>query len=347
MNIDKITPVLWENNKVRLIDQTKLPVNYELIHCDDYKQIITAIKTMQVRGAPAIGIAGAMGVALGAQQISSENFDEFYLSLKKIADELNATRPTAVNLSWAINRMTEHAKKISEKKIDKIKKSLIEESIKIYEEDLEMSKSIGKNGSALIKDGMTILTHCNAGGLAVSGYGTALAVIYSAASQGKKIKVYADETRPLLQGARLTAFELILNDIDTTVICDNMAGWLMKNNKIDCIIVGADRIAANGDTANKIGTYSLSVLAKHHNIPMYVAAPSSTLDLSLKNGDLIPIEERNYLEVVEPFNVRIAPYDVKVYNPAFDVTPAENISAIITEKKVFFYPYQNNLSECK
>lgn len=345
MNTEKITPVLWENNKVRIIDQTKLPVNYELIHCDDYSQIITAIKTMQVRGAPAIGIAGAMGMALGAQKIESENFEDFFSSLKKIGDEINSSRPTAVNLSWAISRMLEFAQKIKDKKTDKIKKALIEESEKIFQEDLEMSKSIGKNGAALIKDGMTVLTHCNAGGLCASGYGTALAVIYAAASQGKKIKVYADETRPLLQGARLTAYELTLNEIDTTVICDNMAGWLMKNNKIDCIIVGADRIAANGDAANKIGTYSLSVLAKHHNIPMYIAAPSSTLDLSLKTGDLIPIEERNYLEVVEPFNTRIAPYDVKVFNPAFDVTPAENISAIITEKKVFFYPFINNLSD--
>ncbi|HPP87807.1 MAG TPA: S-methyl-5-thioribose-1-phosphate isomerase, partial [bacterium] len=254
MNIDRITPVKWENGLVKLIDQTKLPIVYENIYCKDYQAIIAAIKTMQVRGAPAIGIAGAMAVSLAAQNIAAENFDEFYNQLKIAADEISAARPTAVNLSWAVNRMIKFAQNNKNKSIEQLKKLLIKESIAIYEEDLEMSKKIGKNGAALIKDGMTILTHCNAGGLATSGYGTALAVIYTAAEQSKKIKVYADETRPLLQGSRLTAYELVENGIDTTLICDNMAGWLMSQGKIDCVIVGADRIAANGDTANKIGT---------------------------------------------------------------------------------------------
>ncbi len=344
MNIDRITPVKWENGLVKLIDQTKLPIVYENIYCKDYQAIIAAIKTMQVRGAPAIGIAGAMAVSLAAQNIAAENFDEFYNQLKIAADEISAARPTAVNLSWAVNRMIKFAQNNKNKSIEQLKKLLIKESIAIYEEDLEMSKKIGKNGAALIKDGMTILTHCNAGGLATSGYGTALAVIYTAAEQSKKIKVYADETRPLLQGSRLTAYELVENGIDTTLICDNMAGWLMSQGKIDCVIVGADRIAANGDTANKIGTYSLSILAKYHNIPMYIAAPSSTLDLSIKNGSMIPIEERSVDEVIRPFNVQIAPQNVKVFNPAFDVTPAENITAIITEKKVYFYPFVDKLN---
>ena len=343
MNIEKITPVFWKNNKVCMIDQTKLPVNYEIIECGDYMAVANAIKTMQVRGAPAIGIAGAMGLAVGALSIQADTFENFFSELKKISSELNSTRPTAVNLSWALNRIVKFVEERKTISIDKLKALIIEESIKIYTEDLEMSRQIGRNGASLIKDGMTILTHCNAGGLATSGYGSALALIYAAA-ETKKIKVYADETRPLLQGSRLTAFELMENDIDVTLISDNMAGWLMRQNKINCIIVGADRIAANGDTANKIGTYSLSVLAKHHNIPLYIAAPSSTLDLNIRSGSEIIIEERAADEVRKPFGLQIAPENVKVYNPAFDVTPAENISAIITEKKIHLFPYINSLN---
>jgi len=339
MNIDKITPVKWENGRVRLIDQTKLPAEYKIIYCTEYQEIAEAIKTMVVRGAPAIGIAGAMGLALAAQKIETSDFNEFLEKLTIASNHINSTRPTAINLSWALNRVLTKVKSLKEKSITKIKKEIIDEGIRIYEEDLEMSKSIGKNGAALIKDGMTILTHCNAGGLATSGYGTALALIYAATEQGKKIKVYADETRPLLQGARLTAFELLENGIDVTVIADNMAGWLMYNKKIDFIVTGADRIAANGDSANKIGTYSLSVLAKHHNIPFYIAAPSSTLDLSIPNGSKIPIEERSAEEIISPYKIKFAPENVKVFNPAFDVTPAENISGIITEKKIYFYPF--------
>ncbi len=342
MNIEKITPVYWKNNKVCIIDQTKLPVKYEIIETDDYKVVATAIKTLQVRGAPAIGIAGAMGLAAAALKLKAASFSEFFEDLKKIAAELNATRPTAVNLSWGLNRILKFAEKNSTLPLQNLSAKIIEESINIFNEDLEMSKKIGINGSSLIKDGYTILTHCNAGGLCASGYGTALALIYEAAKT-KTIKVYADETRPLLQGARLTAYELNENDIDVTLICDNMAGWLMKQKKIDCIIVGADRIAANGDAANKIGTYSLSVLAKYHNIPMYIAAPSSTLDLSTKDGSQIIIEERNPNEVRQMYGVQTAPENIKVYNPAFDVTPAENISAIITEKQIHFYPYSKSL----
>ena len=342
MNIEKITPVFWKNNKVHMIDQTKLPIKYEIIECGDYKAVAEAIKTMQVRGAPAIGIAGAMGLAVGALSIKTENIDAFIKELKIIADELNSTRPTAVNLSWALNRTLKFAENNKRKGTEKLKELIIEESIKIYKEDLEMSKQMGRNGEVLIKDGMTILTHCNAGGLATSGYGSALSLIY-AASETKKIKVYADETRPLLQGARLTAYELVENGIDVTLISDNMAGWLMRQNKIDCIIVGADRIASNGDAANKIGTYSLSVLAKHHNIPLYIVAPSSTLDMNMKSGEEIIIEERSADEVRKPFGLQIAPTNVKVYNPAFDVTPAENISAIITEKRIHYFPYTESL----
>ncbi|MDN3512842.1 MAG: S-methyl-5-thioribose-1-phosphate isomerase [Candidatus Brocadia sp.] len=336
----------WEgdvNGRIRLIDQTLLPTELKFVYCDDIKSIWHAIKTLMVRGAPAIGIAAAMGVVLGIKDIHEKNTDAFLEELKQVASYLRTARPTAVNLFWGIDRMERVAQANKNKPVQEVKEALLHEAIKIHNEDKVVCRQIGENGVGLIKDGNGILTHCNAGGLATADYGTALAVLFKAKEQGMHIKVYADETRPLLQGARLTAWELMHAGIDVTLICDSMAAHVMKQGKVQCVIVGADRIAANGDTANKIGTYGVSILAKDHGIPFYIAAPVSTFDLSIKSGDDIPIEERSPEEITNGFGKRTAPEGIKVFNPAFDVTPAKNITAIITEKGVITKPFTENI----
>ncbi len=331
-----VPTVEWKDGTVRLLDQSRLPGSVEFLECRDYQAVAKAIKELRVRGAPAIGVAAAMGIALGAQSVSVSGYDEFAKAISAICDQLAATRPTAVNLFWAIERMKRKLAKLRGRPVTEIKRELIEEAQRIRDEDVALCQAIGRHGSALIKDGQTILTHCNAGALATAGYGTALGVIRAAWEQGKKIRVVADETRPVLQGARLTVWELMQDHIPVTLITDNMAGALMRQGKVHLCVVGADRIAANGDVANKIGTYSVAVLAKAHGIPFYVAAPSSTIDLATQSGDQIPIEQRNPHEVLSIHGSHlIAPAGVEVLNPAFDVTPAEYITAIITERGVF------------
>ena len=336
----------WEggvNGRIRLIDQTLLPNELKYVYCEDIKSIWHAIKTLMVRGAPAIGIAGAMGVVLGIKEIQAKDTDVFLKELKRVTNYLGSSRPTAVNLFWGLARMERIAQENNGKSVQEIKEILLQEAIKVENEDKAICRQIGENGAGLIKENNGVLTHCNAGGLATADYGTALAVMFKAKEQGKRFKVFADETRPLLQGSRLTAWELMQAGIDVTLICDNMAAHVMKLGKVQCVIVGADRIAANGDTANKIGTYGVSILAKEHGIPFYVAAPVSTFDLSIKSGNDIPIEERSPEEVTNGFGKRTAPEGVKVFNPAFDVTPAKNIAAIITEKGVIKNPSVENI----
>lgn len=331
-----VPTVEWKNGAVRLLDQSKLPGSVEFLDCRDHQAVADAIRTLKVRGAPAIGVTAAMGVALGAEKINASDYPTFLQAVLKICDELAATRPTAVNLFWAIERIRQKLESLRDHPIPFIKKVLIDESQVILEEDISLCKTMGRHGAELIRNGQTILTHCNAGSLATAGYGTALGVIRAAWEQGKKINVIADETRPVLQGSRLTAWELMQDQIPVTLITDNMAGSLMRQGRIHLCVVGADRIAANGDVANKIGTYSVAVLAKAHNIPFYVAAPYSTIDLTTKSGADIPIEQRNPSEVTTIHGSHpIAPKDVAVYNPAFDVTPAEFITGIITERGVF------------
>ncbi|MDF0651646.1 MAG: S-methyl-5-thioribose-1-phosphate isomerase [Nitrospira sp.] len=331
-----VPTVEWKDGAVRLLDQSRLPEVVEFLECRDYQTVADAIRTLKVRGAPAIGVTAAMAVALGAQVVNTTNYSSFASAVFKICDELAATRPTAVNLFWAIERMRKKLESLRDQPVSAIKQALIMESQVILEEDVTLCKTMGRHGAELIEDGQTVLTHCNAGSLATAGYGTALGVIRAAWEQGKKIKVIADETRPVLQGARLTAWELMQDQIPVTLITDNMAGTLMRQGKIHLCVVGADRIAANGDVANKIGTYSVAVLAKAHNIPFYVAAPYSTIDLNTKSGEDIPIEQRNPSEVTTIHGSHpVAPKDVPVYNPAFDVTPAELITGIITERGVF------------
>ena len=331
-----VPTVEWKDGAVRLLDQSRLPGTIEFLDCRDYQTVAEAIRTLKVRGAPAIGVTAAMGVALGAQAIDAADHASLAAAVYKICDELAATRPTAVNLFWAIERMRRKLESLQAQPVSAIKQALVKESQAILEEDIDLCKTMGSHGAKLISDGETILTHCNAGSLATAGYGTALGVIRSAWDQGKRINVIADETRPVLQGSRLTAWELMQDHIPVTLITDNMAGSLMRQGKIHLCIVGADRIAANGDVANKIGTYSVAVLAKAHNIPFYVAAPYSTIDLNTKSGADIPIEQRNPSEVTTIHGSHpVAPKDVAVYNPAFDVTPAELITGIITERGVF------------
>ncbi|MFH1653415.1 MAG: S-methyl-5-thioribose-1-phosphate isomerase [Pseudomonadota bacterium] len=336
-----IKTISWEDNKVVMLDQRALPAKEVYFTYDNYQDVAQAIKDMVIRGAPAIGVAAAMGVALGISKVAVGNFDTYYDRLCQICDVLAQTRPTAVNLFWAIERMKSVAKNNREKVTKEITNLLIKTATDILKEDIEANYTLGKYGQALIKDGSAILTHCNAGALATGGYGTALGVIYAAHDAGKKIRVYADETRPRLQGAKLTAWELKKHGVDVTVITDNMAASLMKAGKIDGCIVGADRIASNGDTANKIGTYGVAVLAKFHNIPFYVAAPWSTVDMNIKSGDEIPIEERSSDEVTTIGAERLTPDAVKVINPAFDVTPHELITAIITERGIAKAPFFN------
>ena len=331
-----VPTVEWKDGAVRLLDQSRLPEHVEFLDCRDVEAVVQAIRELKVRGAPAIGVTAAMGVALGAQSIAATDYQEFSTALFAICDRLAAARPTAVNLFWAIERMRQKVAALRTESVAALKAALMKESQAILDEDIALCKAMGQHGAALIASGQTVLTHCNAGALATAGYGTALGVIRAAWEQGKKIQVIADETRPVLQGARLTTWELMQDKIPVTLITDNMAGSLMREGKIHLCIVGADRIAANGDVANKIGTYSVAVLAKAHGIPFYVAAPYSTIDLKTKTGAEIPIEQRNPLEVTTIHGSHpVAPNGVAVYNPAFDVTPAELIAGIITERGVF------------
>jgi methylthioribose-1-phosphate isomerase len=333
-------PVIeWKNNKVYMLDQRLLPVEEKMVEHTHYTEVARSIKDMVIRGAPAIGVAAAMGAALGILNVGCSDGAEF----ARIKETLAATRPTAVNLFWALERMEEVFQRYKDD-YDLLKTKMIEEAREIDREDVEINRKIGSNGRGLLKSGQTILTHCNAGALATAGYGTALGVIRAAVEEGKKISVVADETRPYLQGARLTVWELQQDHIPVTLITDNMAGYLMAKGKIDGVIVGADRIASNGDTANKIGTYSVAVLARHHGIPFYVAAPVSTIDFSLDSGEQIPIEERNKDEVIYFRSQRIARDETSVYNPAFDVTPHQLITAIITERQVLFPDFKTAIA---
>jgi methylthioribose-1-phosphate isomerase len=337
-----MNPTEWLGDRIRIIDQTRLPHEEIFLDLDDYHDVVEAIKTLRIRGAPDIGVAAAYGFVVGAQKIEVASKDEFLARLRSVSETLASSRPTAVNLFWALDRMNKVAQSCED--VEQIKAALLEEAKLIDAENDEANRLLSEHGASLIQDGFTILTHCNAGSLATAGYGTALGVIKMAKEQGKAVKVYADETRPLLQGARLTTWELLQDGIPVILITDNMAGHFMKKGEIDCAIVGADRIAANGDVANKIGTYSVAVLAKENNVPFYVAAPVSTIDFSLASGDDIPIEERDPDEVTCVLGVRTAPVNVRAANPAFDVTPHRYVSAIITEKGVHREPYINSLT---
>ncbi len=330
----------WTQNGVVMIDQTRLPHETSYVTCRTYVEVADAIRNMIIRGAPAIGVAAAMGIALGA--LHSENLDR---DMPIIYDTLRNTRPTAVNLFWAIDRMKKIYGEVRHLDLQEIRARLIQEAQTIREEDIAINKAIGWHGAPLVPDHKTVLTHCNAGALATAGFGTALGVVRAAVQMGKKIDVFADETRPFLQGARLTAWELHRDGIDATLITDNMAGHFLKSGQIGCVIVGADRIAANGDVANKIGTYTLAVLAKENNVPFYVAAPLSTLDLTLASGDEIPIEQRAGREVTHLQGVHVAPEGIKVANPAFDVTPNRYVTAIITERGIARAPYLEALRQ--
>jgi len=337
----------WLPNGVNFLDQTKLPLEETYVLATDYKQVATVIRDMIVRGAPAIGVSAAMGFALGVSQSTATDIATLDKEVAEISTTLAETRPTAVNLFWAIDRMRSKHSALAETgtSIPEIKQALIKEAQEMYDEDIAACKSMGAHGAALLPQEGTVLTHCNAGALATCGYGTALGVIRAAVERGHKIDVYADETRPYLQGARLTAWELLHDNIPTTVLCDNMAGSLMRQGKIQAVIVGADRIAANGDTANKIGTYSVAVLAKEHGIPFYVAAPLSTIDVNTPDGDAIPIEQRSATEVTHSNGKQMTPNGAAIQNPAFDATPAKYITAIITEHGVLRAPYEKSIPE--
>jgi methylthioribose-1-phosphate isomerase len=331
-----IPTVEWKDGIVRMLDQTKLPLETVYAECKDYETVARGIKELWVRGAPAIGVSAAMGLALGARQIAADSFDEFWPKFEEICSTMAATRPTAVNLFWAIDRIKKLVQKNKDKDLAAIRDLLVKESQSMIDDDIETNKKIGAYGAEFVSDGDNIITHCNAGSIATAGYGTAEGVMRSAIEDGKKIHVYVDETRPVLQGARLTAWELMQENIPCTLIADNMAGYFLYRDMIDLAIVGADRIARNGDVANKIGTYGLAVLCKEHGIPFYVAAPLSSIDFSIESGADIPIEERDPREVTHVLGkIQIAPDGVTVANPAFDVTPARYITAIITEKGAF------------
>jgi methylthioribose-1-phosphate isomerase len=331
-----VKTIEWVDGKVVMLDQSRLPFEAVFVECTDYMKVAEGIRKLWIRGAPAIGIAAAMGIALGAQDIKAENFDEFMEKLRPVFNEMLSTRPTAVNIQWAVERIKGFLAGRRNEPVNRLKGLLIEEAERILEEDIEVNKAIGRWGAEFIKDGNTILTHCNAGSLATGGYGTATAPMLVAIEQGKKISVIADETRPVLQGARITAWELMQEGIPVTLITDNTAGALMKGGKIDLVIVGTDRTARNGDVANKIGTYTLAVLCKENKIPFYVAAPLSSIDFSISSGKYIPIEERGPEEVTHILGkCQIAPDGINVRNVAFDVTPHKYITAIITEKGAF------------
>lgn len=342
----KIKTIEWKNDLIKLIDQTKLPGKLGYVYIDNLKDLWQAIKTLQVRGAPAIGAAAALGVYIGIRHSKARDFRDFKKELDKVIDYIGSSRPTARNLFWALERMRKAALINRIQPIQILKKQLLDEALSVVSEDMQSCRLLGAYGAKLFKDNDTVLTVCNAGILATIDYGTALGVIYRAREEGKRLKVFACETRPILQGARLTTWELKKNGVDVTLICDNMAATLMKQGKINKVIAGADRIAANGDTANKIGTYNLAVLSHYHKLPFYISAPISTIDLDIKSGTEIPIEERDPLEVTELFFKKpIAAKGVKVYNPAFDVTPGNLISAIITDRGVVRKPYQKNIAK--
>ena len=342
-----VETIQWIDGAVVMIDQTRLPLKEEYVTCRTYQDVANAIRDMTIRGAPAIGVAAAMGVALGVSHAaeSGPGVPALDVQVEEICATLAATRPTAVNLFWAIDRMKRVYATMAGKPIADIRRRLVEEALLVREEDIAICRAIGRNGASLVPDRKTVLTHCNAGALATAGYGTALGVVRAAVEAGKRIDVFADETRPFLQGARLTVWELQQDSIPTTLITDNMAGHFLKSGRIGCVVVGADRIAANGDVANKVGTYSVAVLAKENGVPFFVAAPVSTLDLSLASGDAIPIEQRAADEVTHVFGTRIAPEGTLVENPAFDVTPARYVTAIVTEKGVARAPYEESLKK--
>jgi methylthioribose-1-phosphate isomerase len=342
-----IPTLAWTPEGVRFIDQTKLPLEETYVLATTYEQVAEVIVTMVVRGAPAIGVSAAYGIALGALRTTAQTTNLFASEFDTICTRLASTRPTAVNLFWAIGRMKSlFAELLAEgATLDHVKERILAEAHAMYEEDIANCRTLGAFGGALLPAEGGVLTHCNAGALATCGYGTALGVIRSAVEQGKRIHVFADETRPFLQGARLTAWELMADNIPTTVICDNMAASLMRAGRIQAVVVGADRIAANGDTANKIGTYNVAILAKEHGIPFYVAAPWSTIDLATETGDAIPIEERSPVEVTHHGGKQLTPYGVGICNPAFDVTPAKYVTAIVTERGVLRAPYTESLKQ--
>ena len=340
-----IKTVEFVDGAARMIDQTRLPTEKVFVDCRTIEEVGQAIKTMIIRGAPAIGVAAAMGVSLGADAILAEGFDGFYSQLEKKCDVLAQSRPTAVNLAWGIDRMKRVARAGKDLSLQDLKKRLREEAQTICEEDIAANQAMGSFGQTLIADGNNVLTHCNAGALATAGFGTALGVIRAAVNAGKKINVLANETRPFLQGARLTVWELMEDNIPVKLITDSMAGYFMQKKQVDVVVVGADRIVANGDVANKIGTYMVAILAKNHNIPFYVAAPISTLDLSLASGEEIPIEERSADEVTTINNKRMAPVGAVVAHPAFDVTPHHLVTAIITDKGISLPPFTESLKK--
>jgi len=335
-----VETIRWTSDGVVMIDQTRLPREERYVTCKTYEEVAEAIRSMVIRGAPAIGVAAAMGVALGVARADESSLDQQFAT---ICETLARTRPTAVNLFWAIDRMKRVYVESRSLPLDQLKDRLIAEAQQIRLEDIAINQAIGRNGAPLVPDGKTVLTHCNAGALATAGYGTALGMIRAAVCAGKKIDVFADETRPFLQGSRLTIWELQQDGIPATLIADNMAGHFLKSGRIGCVVVGADRIAANGDVANKIGTYSLAVLAKENGVPFFVAAPVSTLDLTLRSGDEIPIEQRATTEVTHVYGVPVAPDGTPAQNPAFDVTPSRYVTAIITERGVARAPYETSL----
>ena len=341
-----IKSVEWQNNKVKMIDQLKIPHSFEFVDVTTYEQMYFAIKDMIVRGAPAIGISGAHGVSLGALELSSETDKQLFLQkLKEIGEYLKSSRPTAVNLAWAVDKQLEVAQNSNSDSVEEITKEIIQNGVKLENEDIAINQKIGDFGAEIVPQGATILTHCNAGALATVAYGTALGVVRSAFAKDKTIKVFADETRPRQQGARLTTFELVQDGIDTTLITDGMSGHFMSKGMIQVAIVGADRIAMNGDTANKIGTYNVAIVAKEHNVPFYIAAPLSTIDTSIQSGAEIPIEERDHSEVTHINGERVCAEGVKIINPGFDVTPAKYIAGIITEKGILLPPFEKSIKE--
>src|SRR5215470_8137439 len=334
----------WTDRGVRFLDQTKLPIEEVYVNCTTYQQVADVIRNMVVRGAPAIGVAAGLGIALGIRNSKAESVGEMKKEFDEICDTIGKTRPTAVNLFWAIRRMQRKFESLRVRPVAEIKQALVAEAERMHAEDIAVNRAMGSHGAALMPASGGVLTHCNAGALATAGYGTALGVIRRAVEQGKKIHVYADETRPFLQGARLTAWELVKDGIPTTVISDNMSGAMMRQGKISAVVVGADRIAANGDVANKIGTYTVAVLAKQHGIPFYVAAPISTVDLETSDGSKIPIEQRSPAEVTHIAGKAITPAGVGIENPAFDVTPASLITAIVTERGIARPRYEESLA---
>jgi methylthioribose-1-phosphate isomerase len=335
--------IRWEDDAVVLIDQRVLPTKEEYLRCRDAAAVADAIREMVVRGAPAIGVTAAMGIALGLRQSKARDAGALRKEMESLSTLFAATRPTAVNLFWAIDRMSRKFEELLPEGVEAIRKGMEKEALAIHREDIERNRRMGAHGAALLEDGARVLTHCNAGALATAGYGTALGMMRAAVESGKRISVFSDETRPFLQGARLTAWELMKDGIPVTLITDNMAGYLMSKGEIDCAVVGADRIAANGDVANKIGTYTVAVLAREHGIPFYVVAPTSTFDLAIASGREIPIEERNPREVTHLQGVRVAPEGIHIVNPAFDVTPNHLVSAIVCENGIARAPYLESL----